>query len=287
MNHVLADGISTRYAMRGFGPPLLMFSPGGFDARLEKWSELGQYARIKLIDHLSSHYTCIFFDRRETGLSGGRIERITWENYVAQAKGLLDHLGIEKAHLIGGCLGCSSAAAFAVAHPQRSMSLTLHWPVGGARYRINSQRRFLDHLAFVRRVGMEGVVELLSMNPTTFATDSRSGPWASVITSDEGFAAAFNQFNSDDYELIILGMARLLVDSDTPPGAAAEDLMRLRVPSLIIPGDDQSHATSAARYLHECLPNSEYWDVRPDEQTEDRVATCVLNFLENCDARSS
>jgi len=37
-----------------------------------------------------------------------------------------------------------------------------------------------------------------------------------------------------------------------------EDLLRLDVPVLIVPGQDASHATSAARYLEECLPRAEY-----------------------------
>ena len=32
------DGIRTRYEVVGSGPPLLMFSPGGFDATLEKFT---------------------------------------------------------------------------------------------------------------------------------------------------------------------------------------------------------------------------------------------------------
>ena len=50
------------------------------------------------------------------------MERISWPDYVAQGVGLLDHLGIESAHLMGGCVGCSTVAAFAVAHPERVRS---------------------------------------------------------------------------------------------------------------------------------------------------------------------
>ena len=52
------DGIATRYEVRGDGPPLLMYSPGGFDATVEKWSSLGVYARVKPVDILSPRYTC-------------------------------------------------------------------------------------------------------------------------------------------------------------------------------------------------------------------------------------
>ncbi len=80
MPTALIDGIRTRYEVHGSGPPLLMFSPGGFDATLEKWSTLGVYARVRLMDHLVQKYSCIVFDRRETGQSGGRVERVTWRN---------------------------------------------------------------------------------------------------------------------------------------------------------------------------------------------------------------
>ena len=85
------DGIATRYDLIGSGPPLLMFSPGGFDATLEKWTTLGAYARTKPMDHLPKKYTCIVFDRRECGQSGGRVERVTWSHYVAQGRALLAH----------------------------------------------------------------------------------------------------------------------------------------------------------------------------------------------------
>ncbi len=111
------DGITTRYEVVGSGPPLLMFAPGGFDATLEKWTTLGSYARIKLLDHLRGKYSCIIFDRRECGESGGRVERVTWSHFVAQGKGLLDHLNITRAHLMGGCMGCCPVIAFAVAYP--------------------------------------------------------------------------------------------------------------------------------------------------------------------------
>ena len=83
------DGISTRYEVLCSGPPLLMYAPGGFNATIETWRTQGIYAKIKLLDHLPQRYTCIVFDRRECGESGGRIERMTWAHYVAHGKGLL------------------------------------------------------------------------------------------------------------------------------------------------------------------------------------------------------
>ena len=284
MPTAIIDGISTRYDVVGEGPPLLMFSPGGFDATLEKWTSLGVYGKTKMFEHLKRRYQCVVFDRRETGQSGGRIERVTWNHYVAQGKGLLDHLGIAKAHLMGGCMGCAPVVAFGVVHPQATLSMLLYWPVGGAKYRINGHMRFTQHLAFVQQEGLAAVVALAKSSGKSFGEDPRGGPWAAVLRSDAAFADTYAKYDVERYKLVVTGMVRTLLDRDTAPGAEAEDLMRLDIPTLIVPGRDGSHATSAARYLEECIPNAEYWDVPPADQTEASAPARLLEFLDKVSA---
>lgn len=279
MPTAVIDGITTRFEVAGSGPPLLMFSPGGFNAVLENWASLGIYRRLKLLDHLTREYTCITFDRRESGLSGGRVERVTWGDYAAQGRGLLDHLNIRQAHLMGGCVGCSAVAAFGVSYPGRALSMVLFSPAGGARYRIKQQARFAQHLAFAEQRGLGDVVALAAGSGQGFSEDPRVGPWATVIRADRAFAEAYRQQDPGRYRLILSGMARVLFDRDTVPGAEPEDLLRLDVAALVVPGHDDSHATSAARYLEECLPRAEYWDVPVSDQTEQTVPARVREFL--------
>lgn len=282
MAKAVIDGIETRYEVLGAGPALLMFSPGGFDATLDKWRTQSIYAKIKLLDHLPARYTCVVFDRRETGESGGRVERIGWMQYVAQGKGLLDHLGIERAHVMGACMGCCPAALFGVMYPDVTQSLVLYWPVGGPKYRLNGHRRFAEHLAYVEQHGLDGVVSLVTAegNKKSFGEDSRQGLWAAVIRRDAAFAETYRTQDVAKYKLIVAGMARTLIDRDTVPGAEPEDLMRLHIPAWIVPGRDGAHAISAARYFEECLPKAEYWDVAVEQQTEDAVAPRLLAFLD-------
>jgi pimeloyl-ACP methyl ester carboxylesterase len=100
-----ADGIRTRFKVLGQGPPILLFSPGGFDASLEAWHSHDHYRRLGLLESLQERYSCIIFDKREAGASGGRLQRITWHDYARQAVALLDHLGVGRAHLLGACIG--------------------------------------------------------------------------------------------------------------------------------------------------------------------------------------
>jgi pimeloyl-ACP methyl ester carboxylesterase len=279
MPTAVVDGIVTRYEVTGSGPPLLMFSPGGFDSSLESWRTVGVYRRLRLLDHLSEKYTCVTFDRRESGRSGGRLERISWADYVRQGVGLLDHLGIERAHLMGGCVGCSTAAALAVAHPERVLSMVLYSPAGGVRYRMKQHERFRHHLGYADEHGLDQVVSLARGSGAGFTKDPRVGPWAHVLRADAAFADAYARTDPERYRTAVTGMARLLFDRDTVPGAEPEDLLRLDVPALIVPGQDTSHAPSAARYLQECLPVNEYWDTPVAEQTHQTAPARVLEFL--------
>ena len=71
------------------------------------------------------------------------------------------------------------------------------------------------------------------------------------------------------------------VHRDTATGPEPQELMALKVPAVIIPGADAAHATSAARYLQECLVNSQYHDVAVEEQTPDQVRRWIIEFLES------
>ncbi|TMH70841.1 MAG: alpha/beta hydrolase [Betaproteobacteria bacterium] len=296
-----------------------MYAPGGFDATIEKWSTQGVYARVKLLDHLPKKYRCIVFDRRECGQSAGRLELITWAHYARHGKALLEHLpkkyrcivfdrrecgqsagrlelitwahyarhgkallehlGMERAHVMGGCMGVSCVMAFAVAHPAATLSMLLWWPVGGAKYRIKAHQRFADHLAFVKDSGLDGVVAHVRKEGKAFNADPRGGPWASPIRNDRAFADTFAKQDAGKYSQLVERMAKTLFDRDTSPGAEPEQLFKLDIPALIVPGKDESHATSAARYLEECLPKSQYWDALPEAQTEANAPKRLLDFL--------
>ncbi len=281
MATVTVDGIITRYEVVGSGPPLLMYSPGGFDSSLENWRSFSIYRTLKLLDHLGQRYSCIIFDRRESGLSGGRVERIGWEDYVAQGSGLLDHLGVDRAHLMGGCVGCSSVAAFAISNPQRVMSMVLFSPAGGPRYRMSQHARLNQHAAFAAENGLEAVVELSRSHSKSFSQDPRCGPWVTVIRTDPEFAKSYAMVDPDRYQTVVVGMARSMFNRDTVPGPEPEDLMQLDIPALIVPGQDASHAPSAARYLQECLPQAQYWDMPVSQQTEETAPARVLEFLDS------
>ena len=271
------DGIETYYETYGSGTPILMCAPGGFDATIEKWRVASAWTGIDALQALAAEHRVIVYDRRECGQSGGRVERLGWATYTQQGKALLDHLKIDSALVMGGCMGCSVALAFGVHYPEATRGLILHWPVGGYRWKVACQERFMRHYNFAKQNALSGVVER-TRDRRNFWQDPESGPWAGLIAREKSFAERFLSQDLERYLGLIISTGRTLFDRDTASGAEPEEVMGVKAPTLIIPGDDQSHATSGAHYLRELLPKADFWHVMPPAQTTQITCDRILAF---------
>jgi pimeloyl-ACP methyl ester carboxylesterase len=271
------DGIETYYETHGSGLPILMCAPGGFDASIDKWRVASAWTGIDAIQALAAEHTVIIYDRRECGQSGGRVERLSWASYTRQGRALLDHLKIASAWIMGGCMGCSVALAFGVHYPEITRGLILHWPVGGYRWKVTSRERFMRHYNFAKENGLDGVIER-ARGGKSFWMDPEGGPWATLIARDASFAERFAAQDLEHYLGMIVTSGRSLFDRDTATGAEPEEVLGVKSPSLIIPGDDPSHATSGAHYLRELLPKADFWNALPPEQTTQKVCDRILEF---------
>jgi pimeloyl-ACP methyl ester carboxylesterase len=270
---LVADGIPTRVSVIGRGEPLLMFSPGGFDATLEKWSELGIYKKIDIMRYLAERFTCILFDRRECGESGGRLEILDFSGMARHGRAVTEQLGFESVHLLGGCLGCAPAAEFARLYPALTRSLNLVWPVGGARYRIRNFGRFATHLAWVTEHGTDALIERALASNVGFAKDSTLGPWGGSLRVDAGLVDSVKACDDAAYLRLVQASYREMFDCDSAPGPCPERLMEIKAPVGIVPGDDESHARSAAHFVRECISHATFLDLPPGAQTSDTVFT--------------
>jgi pimeloyl-ACP methyl ester carboxylesterase len=277
MPTAMLDGVETYYETHGSGTPILMCAPGGFDATIEKWRVASAWTGIDAIQTLAAKHTVIVYDRRECGRSGGRVERLGWASYTKQGKALLEYLKINSAFVMGGCMGCSVALAFGVHYPEVTRGLILHWPVGGYRWKANSQARFMRHFEFAKQKGLSDVIER-AQDKKNFWLDPEAGPWAGLIAADESFAKRFVSLDLERYLGLVITSGRTLFDRDTATGAEPEEVMGIKAPALIIPGDDQSHATSGAHYLRELMANAVFWNVMPPAQTTQNVCERILEF---------
>jgi pimeloyl-ACP methyl ester carboxylesterase len=235
---------------------------------------------MRPLDELARDFRLIAYDRRECGASGGRVETLSWKLIAAQGKGLLDHLGISRGFVLGGCMGCSVAAAFAVQFPETCDGVILHWPVGGYRWRIMGRQRFDEHLDFVRQNGLAAVVARARQSGS-FWQDPSAGPWASVIARSADFAESFARQPLGRYLGIVAVSRDTLFPKSQPTGVAEEELMGLTMPTLIIGGNDEVHTRSAAWTMHELIPGARIAPAFPPDQTPENVAGWIRDFARN------
>jgi hypothetical protein len=71
---------------------------------------------------------------------------------------------------------------------------------------------------------------------------------------------------------------QLLFARDSIPGAEPEELLALKLPTLIVPSHTDFHATLCARYREECIPGADHWDVHVESQPPDHIRDRSLNF---------
>jgi len=274
------SGINIHYEIAGSGPALLMFAPGGWRSVMSRWTASGGKEAWKEMDGLatlSKHFTTIAYDRRESGKSNGRIEPLSWDLYVKEAKALLDIAGFDQAYVLGCCMGASLACAFAVRHPASCKGLLLHWPVGGFLWQKKGLGFFQRHIDFVKANGMAAVIARASKGEN-FWLDPEIGPWGSPAAIYPEFAKQLLEIDINKY-LEICEQSRDTIFNDTmPSGASGEELMEIKTPTLIMSGADSRHTRSSAWALKELIPNSEIWDVFPPYQTGQNTLEQVLNF---------
>ena len=118
------NGIGIQYDMTGAGPPVLFLN--GHGARAAHWERQRRA--------LESRYRVITFDDRGAAPGGVPAEPVYPVPQMADdAVALLDHLGIERAHLVGPSIGSLIAQEIALRHAERVRSLTLAsaWPHAG------------------------------------------------------------------------------------------------------------------------------------------------------------
>lgn len=121
---VTVSGKPMFVAESGSGPAVVMLHGGGPGA-----SGVSNYSRN--IDTLAEHFRVIVPDMPGYGRSAKGVDQSDPFGYLARMiRGLLDELGIDRAHLIGNSYGGAAALRLALDTPQRVNRLVLMGPGG-------------------------------------------------------------------------------------------------------------------------------------------------------------
>ena len=118
------------YEEFGHGFPILTFAPAGLQSTIAVWTQ--PMAPINPITEFATSNRVIVMDQRNAG--GRSRAPITaqdgWHTYTGDHLTVLDHLGIERCHLYGQCIGGSFILSLLKAQPSRVAAAVLAQPIG-------------------------------------------------------------------------------------------------------------------------------------------------------------
>ncbi|MFC5996032.1 alpha/beta fold hydrolase [Pseudonocardia hispaniensis] len=121
------DDVSIQYEEHGSGFPVLLIAPGGMRSAIEFWDR----APWNPIEQLSGDYRVIAMDQRNAGASRGPISGSDgWDTYTADQLALLDHLGVDRFHVLGMCIGGAYILNLLRHVPGRIASAVALQPIG-------------------------------------------------------------------------------------------------------------------------------------------------------------
>ena len=232
------NGAKLYYEMAGAGAPVILVHALSLDTRM--WdSQFGV---------LAENYRVIRYDARGHGKSVPTSTDAY--SHSQDLKGLMDALGIERAHLVGLSMGGRTVVDFTVDNPGRAISLV---PVdsrpSGIDWVTDAPERIGRIIATANESGMDDAIELwcgdelfapavnnpTSVGPLNEIVREYSGwNWtsgATVIERDTPAAALLHRISSPT--LVILGELDLL---DFHVAADAMDANIADVRKVVIPG---------------------------------------------------
>lgn len=212
------NGLDLHYALDGpDDAPTIVFS-NSLGTSLEMWD--------MQVRALCDRFRCLRYDTRGHGRSAVRDEPAGIDDLAGDLCGLLDALGIAKAHVVGLSLGGMTAQAFAAAHPKRVERLVLM----ATAARLGPASSWEERAAIARRDGMAALVDTVLARWFTPAfvdrPEARAVRAQILTTNPAGYARACGAIGDMDLRdrLAAIAAPSLIIagaeDPATPPPLA-------------------------------------------------------------------
>jgi 3-oxoadipate enol-lactonase len=142
------NGVRIWYKETGEGEPIVQIHGAGF----------GHFNFATATPILSKSFRCVDFDMRGYGQSERPFQHYDMEVWADDVAGLMDHLGLQAAHIHGTSMGGMVAQQFAAKYPKRTLRLV-----------INCSAAKLDHAGILTFRGWIDIAERYGVGSRTLA----------------------------------------------------------------------------------------------------------------------
>ena len=234
------DGVALYYEETGSGEPIVFVHEFAGDYRA--WEPQ--------VRHFGRAFRCIAYNARGYPPSDVPKDSASYSQDRARldALAVLDHLGIERAHIVGLSMGGFAALHFGLHHPERALSLV----VAGCGYGAERDRRAQF------RAETETIVRFIeSATGAAFAARYALGP--TRVQFENKDPRGWAEFRDQLAEHSLLGAANTMrgIQGQRPSIYDLEDRMReLRVPTLILTGDEDDPCLAPNMFMKRTIPSA-------------------------------
>ena len=231
-----SDGLKLYYEEHGKGDPLVLVH--GFGGDRSFW--------VDVVDHYARYFRTIVIDLRGCGESDVPEIGYTPKELAFDVTQLMDHLGLDKIHFSGQSLGGAIGQEFAIAYPDKLISLSLHSTWAGGP--VPHMKRWMD--VRTKIIAENDPI----MNAGTRAVSFFSPEW---VDDHEDRLDAFNErMAANPHPITQKGIdahGHAVLAHDT-----RDRVEQIAAPTLITVGTlDRATLPRQSRFLHEQIKDSE------------------------------
>lgn len=241
MPHASAkDGVKLYYEETGSGTPLVFVHEMGADCR--NWEPQVRF--------FSRFYRCIAFNAR--GYPPSEVpsdpDQYSQQHARDDVIAVMDHLHIDKAHIVGLSQGGFAVLHVAMKYPQRARSIVAAGAGSGAPPQIVQQFRKEANAAadMIEREGILAWADRYAVGPARVQYQNKDPRgWAESIRMLKEHSPLGTALTLRGYQ----GKRPSLYD-------LTDDLKRIEVPTLIITGDEDEPCVDPSVFLKRTIPSS-------------------------------
>jgi len=236
------NGININYRVQGKGEPLVLIQ--GYSADHSGW--MFQTRAFK------KYYRVITFDNRGVGKTSKPGGAYSTKMMADDTVGLMDHLGIKKAHVLGVSMGGMIAQAVAINYPERVNKLILGCTYAGRNESSGLAPEFSRAFGYGEDYTEDEVRSVARSTPILKITDTISSL----------------AFNRPLFRIIFIPLMRIQVRLNGNTGLLGQleavlnhntfkNLPAVKVPTLVINGSkDRDIKPSSSDVIAKLIPNA-------------------------------
>jgi len=241
-DYIDVNGARLWYEISGEGEPVLQIHGAGF----------GHFNFVPVTPLLSQEFRCIDYDQRGYGKSEKPEQHYDLEVWADDAVGLLDALGIGKAHVHGTSMGGMVATVMAGKYPDRIQSVVIN--CAAAKLGFSGRLVFKNWIDLIKLegVGRRILAELISWQCLSKAYMETSEGQAGVDTIQQ-----ILRDSNEPHVMIAACEAMNAMDN-------REWVTKITVPAIVVGGDedvmtpwDQGPEGAGQQWIADHLPEGE------------------------------